>query len=111
MKSPLQADKDLIKEFDIDEASDLQSVFKLGYVRAQIDEFKKAMYRNRVDALISMDLMDRAQKAKDEALEAKAKENLMNYRNFIKQTAGALKFLEQLVNELAAITPSTQPEQ
>jgi hypothetical protein len=41
MKSPLAADQELVKEFGIDEAGDLEPVFKLGYVRAQIDEFKK----------------------------------------------------------------------
>lgn len=108
MKSPLSADKELLAEFDIAEESDLELVQKVGYVRAQIDEFKKAMYRNRVDALISMDLEERATKAKDELLANKARENLTNYRNFIKQTSGALKFLEHLLNELEAILPATE---
>jgi hypothetical protein len=44
MKSPLQADKELVEEFGIDEASDLDPTFKLGYVRGQIDEFKKVIF-------------------------------------------------------------------
>jgi len=106
VKSPLEEDAKLIEEFGIDPKTDLEPLFKLSYVRAQIDEFKKAMFRNRVDALISLDLMDRAKEAKDEALESKARENLTNYRNFIKQTSGALKFLEKLLSELEAANPN-----
>jgi hypothetical protein len=105
MKSPLQADRDLAKEFGIDEETDLEPVFKLGYVRAQIDEFKKVIYRNRVDALISLNLIELSQKAKDEAMESKARENLTNYRNVIKQMTGAVELMEQLKNELEPLVP------
>jgi hypothetical protein len=100
MKSPLQADKELVEEFGIDEASDLDPTFKLGYVRSQIDEFKKVIFRNRVDALISLNLIELSQKAKDEAMESKARENLTNYRNVIKQMTGAVELMEQLKDEL-----------
>jgi len=106
MVSPLEEDAKLLKEFGIDEKKDLEPLFKLSYVRAQIDEFKKAMFRNRVDALISMDLIARAKAAKDEPLETKARENLTNYRNFIKQTAGALLFLEGALSELESAHPN-----
>lgn len=108
MKSVLQADKDLAKEFGIKPESDLDPRFQLSYLRAQIDEFKKAMYRNRVDALISMDLAERAKTDKDEALENKARENLANYRNFIKQTTGALTLLEQYISELEPTVPISE---
>jgi hypothetical protein len=72
VKSPLAEDEKLVKEFDIKKDDDLDAVFKLSYLRAQIDEFKKVIFRNRVDAIISQDLVERANKEKNEGLEQKA---------------------------------------
>jgi hypothetical protein len=111
MKSPTTADEKLMKEFEIDESMDLEPVFKLGYVRTQIDEFKKVIYRNRVDAIISLDMIERAEASKDERLAQKGRENLANYREVIRQMAGAVKLMEQLKNELEPLVASTVTEQ
>jgi len=110
-KSPLQTDKELVKEFGISEAAELAPNFKLGYVRTQIDEFKKVLWRNRVDALISEYLIAKAKADKNDALEGRFRENLSRYRNDIKQLSQSIDFMESLKNELEGLVPSDQPEQ
>jgi len=107
LKSPLATDKDLVKEFKIPESADLETVFKVGYVRAQIDEFKKVLYRNRVDAVITLGLIDNAKKADKDELEGKLRENLSNYRNVIRQMTQSLVIMETLLDELQALPGAT----
>lgn len=110
MKSPLAADNELVKEFGIDQQSDLEPLFKLGYVRTQIDEFKKVIYRNRVDAVISQDLVERADKDGNVDLANEARKNLSNYRNVIKQMTSACQLMIKLKNELEPLVPKQNPE-
>jgi vancomycin resistance protein YoaR len=108
VKSPLEQDISLKKEFGIRDENDLDDVFKLSYVRSQIEEFKKVIYRNRVDAIISQDLIERAKKDKNEALEQKGRENYSNYRNVIKQMTGAVEVMEALKKELESLVESPE---
>lgn len=108
MKSPLQSDKDLLKEFGIDESSDLDARFKLSYVRTQIDEFKKVLYRNRVDAVITLGLIENAKKQGKDELEGKLRENLANYRNVVRQMSQSLVIMETLKDELEKLVPAEQ---
>jgi hypothetical protein len=102
VKSPLAEDEKLVKEFGIgiNESGDLDALYKLGYVRAQIDEFKKVMFRNRVDAVISQDLIERCDKDNNIELGNEARKNLANYRNVIKQMNGAVEVMEKFKSEL-----------
>jgi hypothetical protein len=58
-----------------------------------------------------MNMIDQAAKDKNEALEAKGRENLTNYRNVIKQMTGAVEIMEKLKSELEPLVPSTATEQ
>lgn len=109
MKSPITTDNELVKEFGIPASADLDPIFKLGYVRAQIDEFKKVLYRNRVDAVISLGLIENASKAGKDELEGKLRENLANYRNVIRQMAQSLEIMEKLKSELEPLAQKSTP--
>lgn len=110
MRSALKLDNDLLKEFKISESSDLDPLFKMGYVRNQIDEFKKVMFRNRVDAIISQDLVERSEQDGNTDMANEGRKNLASYRNVIKQMNGAIEVMEQLKNELEPLVESSQPE-
>lgn len=97
-KTPLQADKDLVKEFNIE--SDLEPMFKLSYVRSQLDEMKKACYRYRVDSVISQFLIEKAQEEDKPEMEAKFRENLSQNKVLVRQFSQSIKVVEQLLDEL-----------
>lgn len=96
--SALAYDAKIVKEFGITAADDVEDVFKLAHVRAQLQEIKKFLWRERVELQLA-----EAQKASDvEALAASAAGKVAEHRNNIKGVLASVRVLEELKNELEA---------
>lgn len=85
--SPLELDSELIEKYGIIEDLDIET--KLLLVNAQIDEFRKVMFRNRIDIVLSQNLIN----SPDEGLASKGTENDRTYRFTVKQMAQGLRTL------------------
>ena len=110
MKSPLSVDQDLVKEYKIPKELDLEDMFKLSYVRSQLDEMKKALFRYRVDAILSDLLIDQAKKDDKPEMESKFRENLSNNKVLVRQFSQSIQIMEKFKNELeAAVEASSSP--
>ena len=110
MKSPLKIDQEFVKEFKISDGAELEGMFKLAYVRSQLDEMKKALFRYRVDAIISDLLIEQAKKDDKPEMESKFRENLSNNKVLIRQFSQSINIVETLKNELeTAVEASSSP--
>jgi hypothetical protein len=96
--SPLAIDNELIKEFVITSDVDLSTDLKLAFLKAQEEEFKKVIWRNRMDLVLSKKL----QESNDERLAEKGRQNAVEYRTTIKQLVGAVETIQQFIKELEA---------
>lgn len=112
MKSPLSVDQSYVKEFSIPKEAELEPMFKLAYVRSQLDEMKKALFRYRVDAIISDLLIEQAKKDDKPEMESKFRENLSNNKVLVRQFAQSIQVVEKLKNELeASVEASSSPSE
>lgn len=98
MKSALAIDQETIKEFGITAEIDVPKDVKLAFVQAQIQEIKSMMWRERVNVMHAVRLSEE----KNEALRAKGQNNIVEHRNAVRQSVGALKQLLKLQKELEA---------
>lgn len=96
MKSPKQIDDEVVEEFGITPEIDLNTEFKIAYLKAQIEEFKKMLFRSRVDIILSEKLMT----SEVEALAEKGRTNRTENRHNAKQFARGLETLNQYLKEL-----------
>jgi hypothetical protein len=99
MNSPLEYDAELVKEFNIDKASDIEDEVKLGFVRRQLEEYKSALWRERVDTLSAAYQVD---KADDEIIKNQHQGKVNEHRLMIKQFVRTIKVLTALQDELEA---------
>lgn len=98
MSSPLKYDKNIVKEFGIETADEVEGEVKLAYVRTQLDEIKKFLWRERVELQLA-----EAQATSDvEALAAKAKGDIASHRSNLKGILASIRVLTELRNELEA---------
>lgn len=97
MESPLKYDEKVIKEFSIDKDIDQEEIFKLAYVRSQLDEIKKFLWRERVDLILS----EVQAKNANEALAAEANTKIASHRNNITGIVASVRALLKLQDELA----------
>lgn len=112
MKSPSTIDQELVKEYKVGKEAELEDMFKLSYVRSQLDEMKKALFRYRVDAILSDCLIEQAKKDDKPEMESKFRENLSNNKVLVRQFAQSISIMEQFKNELeAAIETSSSTAQ
>lgn len=95
--NPLEYVNNLAKEHNIPE--ELTNVEKLTFLNAQIDEFKKVIWRHQVDVLLSEALIDsdNPQVASEGAL------NKAKYTAVVKQMAIALGNAISLREEIAPL--------
>lgn len=100
MKSPLKYDQDRVEEFGIDDAQNevLDPVYKIAYVRSQLEEISKFLYRERVELILA-----ETQATSDVShIVANAKVKVEDHRNNIKGIVKSIATLKQLLNELQA---------
>jgi hypothetical protein len=103
MDSPLKYDQDISEEFGIDDSKNeiLDPVYKIAYVRSQLEEISKFLYRERVELILGQTQAD----SKDEMIAAKGASQVTEHRNNIKQVVKSINVLKELLNELQAIQP------
>lgn len=93
----LEQDAKVLKEFGIDTASDLEDEMKIGHVRSQVDEFKKVLWRERVELLISL---RQVEKATDDIIKNQHQGKVSERRLMIKQFTHSVEVLTELLHEL-----------
>lgn len=98
MSSALKYDEELAKEFGIKAEHDVEDVFKLTYVRTQLDEVKKFLWRERVE----LQMAEGQAKSDVEALAAKARGDVATHRSNIKGILLSIGTLNELAKELEA---------
>lgn len=95
MNSPLEYDAKIVKEFKIEH--DLDPEAKLGFVRAQLEQITQALYRERVELLISQTQVDGAT---DEVMRSQHNGKLTEHRLMIGQFVRSISVLTVLLDEL-----------
>ncbi len=95
MKSPLEYDEAIVKEFSIEH--DLESDVKLNFVRTQLEQITQALYRERVELIISQTQVDGAT---DEVMKSQHNGKLTEHRLMIGQFVRSISVLTVLLDEL-----------
>lgn len=95
MDSPLKSDAQVIKDFKI--TNDVDDVYKLGFARTQLDEIKKALWRERVD-LITANYQVAI--ADDDNMKVQHQSKVAEKKMLIKQFVRSVDVLTELVSEL-----------
>ena len=98
MASPLEYDKKVVEEFGIKASEDVEDEVKIGYVREQLDQIKKFLWRERVE----LQLAEAQAKSDVEALAAKAKSDVASHRSNLKGVVASIRVLTELLSELEA---------
>lgn len=97
MNSPLKYDENTVKEFKIDKSAELEPEMKLGYVRTQLDEIKKAAYRVRVDLIIAQ---YQSETATEPNIQTQHQAKVNEQKMLLGQFNNSLVVLSKLVGEL-----------
>lgn len=97
MNSPLKSDAETSKKFGIDKAVDVDVEFKVGFARQQRDEIQKALWRERIDLIVSQYQVDNAD---DENAKIQHQQKVAEKNMLIKQFVRSIKVLNELVKEL-----------
>lgn len=98
MKSALQIDADIVKEFEITADIDVPKDRKLAFLQAQLEEIKSMMWRERVNIVHAHRLMAE----ENEVLRSKGQTNLTEHRNAVRQAVGGVKQIKKMIEELEA---------
>jgi len=99
MNNPLKIDAETKKTFDITPEVDNEDVEKLGFCRAQRDEYRKMLWRERVELIIAR----RQAESKDQIVQIESAKNVMSHTSGIEQFVRAIKVLNELIAELESI--------
>lgn len=98
MFSPLKVDAETVKEFKIGSEADVDDVVKLGYCRTQLEEIKKALWRERTDLVIAQ---FQAENAEDDNIKIQHQQKVAEKRMLIKQFVRSVEVFDAFVKELA----------
>lgn len=100
MQSALKYDNDIVEEFGIDDSKNevLDPIYKIAYVRSQLEEISKFLYRERVEIILAQTQSD----SEDELIASKGAGQVTEHRNNIKQVVKSINVLKQLLSELQA---------
>lgn len=91
----LDSDKALVKKLGLNEDHELETEDKKLFVATQVEEMKKILWRNRVDAMLNRNIKTETEDEKD-AVAAKIKE----HEKEAKQFAEAITLMTQVRDEL-----------
>lgn len=95
MKSPLAYDNELVKKYEID--NDVEHEAKIGFVRSQLDQIKQALYRERVELIISE---VQVEKAEDDIIRNQHQGKVGEHKLLIRQFVRSIGVLTELLDEL-----------
>lgn len=101
MKSPLIADKENVKKFNIPKSVELHPRQKLAFLEEQLHQLKSMHWRSRVDILHAT----RMSESDNEVLKSKGLQNLGNHINEVQQTIGGIEMITKLIEELRKESP------
>lgn len=103
--SPLEFDKDTIKEFGITDKTEPNKDWKTVFIQGQIDELQKLSWRTRIDLIHS----EKLSQSPNETLAEKARQNRLNGRNDLKQFITAIETLQTLLEEMTSGQTGSNP--
>lgn len=106
MFSPLKTYKELASKYGVKEGVDLPPMAKLSYIETQKTEIQHALWRSLTDAIHAT----RLQQSENEVLKAKGNNNFATHVNEVQQFVGAIKMLDQFINELKEEYPELKGE-
>jgi len=106
MKSPLQVDKDTVKEFNIPPEAELHPRQKLAFLENQLHELKSMAWRARVDVVHAK----RLQESPIEALQTKGNNNMLEHKNQVQQFTGGILMIQKMIEELRDENPDITGE-
>lgn len=99
--TPLEIDNKVCAEFGIKGDVELEDLNKHAYVKSQLDEIRKALYRQRVDHILAINQLENAKKGKEsEAVLSQYQAKVSEYRHNIRQFTASVTTLLELVDEL-----------
>jgi len=99
--TPLEIDNKVCEEFGITGDIDAEELIKHSYVKTQLDEIRKALYRQRIDHILAVNQLKLAQDNKEsEAVLSQYQAKVSEYRHNIRQFTASVKTLIELVDEL-----------
>lgn len=105
--TPLEIDQIITKEFGITPDIDISVDQKLLFIKTQIDEIQRVLWRERVDIVLSTELVNSG----DEALAEKGRQTRHEKRHNAKQFTRAIKTLIQYHDQLEGSQPKlSDPE-
>lgn len=107
MKSPLELDKQIVKENKIPAEVEISPIQKMSFLQDQLEQIQGMHWRARVDMLHSY----RLQNDKNPTLKEKGLSNMATHRNEMEQSIGAIKMLRTFIEELRAEYPELQIEE
>lgn len=96
MNSPLKYDENIVKEFGIEDSEVLDPVFKVAYVRSQLEEISKFLYRERIELILS----ETQSESSISHIAAGARVKVEEHRNNIEGVTKSIEVLKQLLDEL-----------
>lgn len=94
--NPLAIDKETVKKLGITQADDVSPVFKLNFLREQLEQIKHMNWRARVDVIHATRLTE----SKNEVLKNKGHQNLATHLNEVEQSLGAIRQINKLTDQL-----------
>jgi hypothetical protein len=107
LKSPLQVDKDLVKELAIPLEAEVSPVQKLGFLQAQLSEMQSQAWRERVNVIHAV----RLQNDDDEAIRMKGNNNIMEHKRLVRQFSGGIVMIKKMIEELRTEYPELAVEE
>lgn len=107
MLSPLTLDKETVKKYKITDDVEISPVQKIAFLQDQLEQIRSLHWRARIDMLHAT----RLQEDENPTLREKGLSNMAQHRNEMEQTIGAIKMLNQLIEELREEYPELKPEE
>lgn len=98
MDKPLKYDEGIVEEFGITGDIDLDPVIKLAYVRTQLEEITKFLWRERIDLILG----ETQAVSKNELVADKGRAQVTEHRSNIRQVVNSIRVLINLKDELEA---------
>ena len=107
LDSPLDVDRETVKEVGITDDYEVSPVKKLAYLRSQYEELETMVWRSRVDVIHAKRLTE----SEIPALKHKGLERIDTHMNEVKQFYGGMQMVKRLIDQLIEENPSLAPKE
>lgn len=106
LNNPLAVDKEIAAELKIPAEAEPTPMQKLGFLQAQLEEFKSQAWRSRVDAVHARRLMQ----SDIEALRLKGNNNLSEHKNAAVRLSEGIVMTQRFIEQLREEYPELRVE-